>query len=322
MQRTKDLKKTGFFLPALWIRKGQAGASPRITFTKMAADPQGSMQTAPLKNEVILITGSTDGIGRQAALELAGTGATVLLHARNAERGQAVIDEIQKASRNENLQLFTADFASLSQVRQMANELLQKCGRLDILVNNAGVYMKHRRLTEDGFETTFAVNHLAPFLLTNLLLDLLKKSSPATIINVSSMAHQGARYDPHNLQGEKDFEPYDAYSRSKLANLLFTYELARRLAGSGVAVNALHPGVIATKMLRASFGSFGGSSVEEGAARILHLINTPNPDKVSGKYFVNDKEQVSSPVSRDEKVQKEFWSLSEKMVGMKSGASD
>lgn len=272
-----------------------------------------------MKTKVILITGATDGIGRQTALELARTGATILLHGRNPALGKTVLEKIRKESHNENLELFIADFASLKQVRRLAEEVNEKHTRLDVLVNNAGVYMRHRQLSEDGFEATFAVNHLAPFLLTNLLLNLLKKSAPSKIINVSSTAHQGARFDLGDLQGETSFEPYDAYSRSKLANLLFTYELARRLEHTGVTVNALHPGVIATKMLKASFGSFGGRPVEEGAARIAYLINTPGIETVSGKYFVNDKEQLSSPISRDEKLQKQFWIMSEKMVGMNSG---
>ncbi len=269
-----------------------------------------------LENRVILVTGSTDGIGKQCALELAKKGATVLLHGRNPLLGKTVLEQIKKASQNDKIGLFVADFASLKQVRRLATEILEKHTRLDVLVNNAGVYMHDRQLTEDGFEVTFGVNHLAPFLLTNLLLDMIKKSAPSKIVNVSSMVHQNARLDFHNLQGEKRFDAYDAYSLSKLGNLLFTYELAHRLHNSGVTVNALHPGVIATKMLKAGFGSMGGRSVEDGAARIEYLIETLGIENVSGKYFVNDKEQTSSPHSRDEKFQKQFWALSEKMVGL------
>ena len=269
-----------------------------------------------LENRVILVTGSTDGIGKQCALELAKKGATVLLHGRNPLLGKTVLEQIKKASQNDKIGLFVADFASLKQVRRLATEILEKHTRLDVLVNNAGVYMHDRQLTEDGFEVTFGVNHLAPFLLTNLLLDMIKKSAPSKIVNVSSMVHQNARLDFHNLQGEKRFDAYDAYSLSKLGNLLFTYELASRLHNSGVTVNALHPGVIATKMLKAGFGSMGGRSVEDGAARIEYLIETLGIENVSGKYFVNDKEQTSSPHSRDEKFQKQFWALSEKMVGL------
>jgi len=275
-----------------------------------------------METKIILITGSTDGIGRQAALELAKTGVTVLVHGRSATRGKIVLEQIRRESRNDNLGLFIADFASLKQVRQMADEIVQKHARLDVLVNNAGIYMKQRQLTEDGFETTFAVNHLAPFLLTNLLLNLLKQSAPSKIINVSSMAHQGSRLDFDNLQGEKHYAPYEAYSTSKLANLLFNYELARRLDNTGVTVNALHPGVIATKMLKASFGSFGGSPVEEGATRIAYLIGNPATETVSGKYFLKDKEQTSSPLSRDKELQQRFWQFSERLVELNSGKGD
>jgi retinol dehydrogenase 14 len=269
-----------------------------------------------MKHKVILITGSTDGIGKQAAIELAKKGATVLIHGRNLSLGKTVLEQTKKQSQNDNVDLFIADFASLRQVRRLADEVCTKYAKLDVLVNNAGVYIRDRQLTEDGFEVTFAVNHLAPFLLTNLLLDLLKRSAPSKIINVSSIAHQNARFEFDNLNGERQFDAYDAYSRSKLANLLFTYELAQRLNNSGVTVNALHPGVIATKMLRAGFGSMGGRPVEDGAARIIYLIDSPAIENVSGKYFVNDKEQMSSPQSRDVKLQNQFWKLSEKMVGL------
>jgi NAD(P)-dependent dehydrogenase (short-subunit alcohol dehydrogenase family) len=269
-----------------------------------------------LENNVILITGWTDGIGKQCALELATKGATVLLHGRNPSLGKSVLEQINKASQNNKVELFVADFASLKQVRRLAAEIHDKHTKLDVLVNNAGVYVRERQLTEDGFEVTFGVNHLAPFLLTNLLLDLLKNSAPSKIINVSSMVHQNAPFDFHNLQGEKRFDAYGAYGISKLGNLLFTYELAHRLHNSGVAVNALHPGVIATKMLRTGFGSMGGRPAEDGAARIEYLIETAGIENVSGKYFVNDKEQTSSPQSRDEKLQKQFWALSEKMAGL------
>jgi NAD(P)-dependent dehydrogenase (short-subunit alcohol dehydrogenase family) len=269
-----------------------------------------------MNNKVILVTGSTDGIGKQTALDFARKGATVLLHGRNPSLGKTVLEQIKKTSQNDNVSLFIADFTSLKRVRRLADEILDKHSKLDVLVNNAGVYMRDRQLTEDGYEVTFAVNHLAPFLLTNLLLDLLKKNAPSNIVNVSSMAHQGARLDLNDLHGEKRFDPYDAYAKSKLANLLFTYELASRLRDSGVTVNALHPGVIATKMLRAGFGSMGGRPVEDGAARIAYLIDTPGVESMSGKYFVDDKEQTSSSQSRDEKLQKQFWALSEKLVGL------
>ncbi len=198
----------------------------------------------------------------------------------------------------------------------MAAQLAARYPKIDVLVNNAGVYTRERQLTEDGYERTFAVNHLAHFLLTNLLLANLKNAAPSKIIVVSSEAHQGSRLDLENLQGQKKFTPYGIYSVSKLANLLFAYELAERLNGTSVTVNALHPGVIATKMLRAGFGSFGGGSVRKGADRIIHLITSPTVEGVSGRYFVDNVEQLSSAESRNRKLQKEFWKLSEQFVGL------
>jgi NAD(P)-dependent dehydrogenase (short-subunit alcohol dehydrogenase family) len=266
-------------------------------------------------DKTILITGSTDGIGQQCAVELAHMGARVILHGRNPSRGKAVLEHIRKESQNGGVDLFLADFASLHHVRRMADEVLAKYPGIDVLVNNAGVYLRNRQLSEDGYEMTFAVNHLAHFLLTNLLLDALKTSAPSKILVVSSEAHQNARLDLDNLQGEKRYEAYSIYSMSKLANLLFTYELAERLKDTSVSVNALHPGVIATKLLHAGFGSFGGSPVEKGAQRVLHLITSPTMNGISGKYFVNNIEQQSSAESRNRKLQAELWKLSEKLVG-------
>jgi NAD(P)-dependent dehydrogenase (short-subunit alcohol dehydrogenase family) len=200
-----------------------------------------------VENKVILITGSTDGIGRQAAFELAMKGATILIHGRNPAIGKSVLDQIRKVSQSDKHDLIIADFTSLKQVRRLADKVRDKHHNLDVLVNNAGIYMRDRQLTEDGFEVTFGVNHLAHLLLTNLLLGLLTKNVPAKIINVSSAAHQNANLDLLDLQSDKRFEAYDVYAKSKLANLLFTYELDRRLHDSGVTVNALHPGVMPQK---------------------------------------------------------------------------
>ncbi len=269
-----------------------------------------------MSDKTVLITGSTDGIGQRCALELAKKGVTVLLHGRNPSRGNAVLDDIKNKSGHDAVDLFLADFGSLTEVRRLAAEVIARYPRLNVLVNNAGTYAQKRLLTVDGYETTFAVNHLAPFLLTNLLLDTLKKNAPSKIVVVSSVAHQNARVVFDNLQGEKHFDPYGAYSLSKLANLLFTYELAERLKGVPVTANALHPGVIETKLLRAGFASLQGASIEDGASRILHLIESPRVNGVSGKYFVNDAEKRSSPESRDANLQARIWSLSERMVGL------
>jgi NAD(P)-dependent dehydrogenase (short-subunit alcohol dehydrogenase family) len=261
-----------------------------------------------MKSSVVVITGSTDGIGRQAALELAATGATIVVHGRDRARGQKAVSEIRSATGNEHIDLLIADLSSLRQVRGLADEILVRYHRIDVLINNAGVYMKTRVLTEDGAELTFAVNHLAPFLLTNLLLERLKKSSPARIITVSSVAHMRGTLDFDNLQGEKTFGAYEAYSRSKLANVLFTYELARRLEGTGVTANCL---------LRAGF-SFSGAPVENGASTIVYLATSPEVEKVSGGYFENRRAVSSSRLTHNEDCQKRLWEVSEGLSGLSS----
>src|SRR5512135_2797082 len=198
----------------------------------------------------MLVTGSTDGIGKETALELARRGATVILHGKDPGRCQRALDDAVKVTRNPSLGCFAADLASLAEVRKLAQDITRQYERLDVLVNNAGVFMTSRRLSTDGYEMTFAVNHLAPFLLTHLLLDLLKKSAPSRVITLTSVAHQRATLDLDNLQGDKGFTAYGAYALSKLGNVLFTYELAERLRGSGVAVLCVHPGVVGTKLLR------------------------------------------------------------------------
>lgn len=266
--------------------------------------------------KTILITGSTDGIGKEAAIELAAMGHRVIVHGRTSERAQCAADDIRKKSGSATVETVVADFTSLRQVRAMAGEIIRRFPRLDVLINNAGVYMKERILTEDGFETTFQVNYLAHFLLTHLLLDLLKRSAPSRIINVSSMAHHNAKLSLDNLQGEKKYGAYGAYACSKLENILFTYELAERLEGTGVTVNCLHPGVIATKLLRAGFGGFGGSGVEKGAETIVFLATSPKGDSISGKYFVNKEIADSSLASHSRSLRKALWELSKQFAGI------
>lgn len=272
-----------------------------------------------MQGKTVLITGSTDGIGKQSALELARMGATVILHGRDYAKGSSTLQEIGKLTGNDKLDLFVADLSSQNQVRNFAAEVERKYTRLDVLINNAGVYMHHRQLTDDGLEMTFAVNHLAPFLLSSLLLNLLRKSAPARIVTVSSIAHQRARLDFDNLQAEKKFDAYGSYALSKLANILFTYELADRLDGSAVTATTLHPGVIDTKLLRIGFGSFGGRSLEEGATTTVYLASSPNVAGISGKYFVDCAERASSPLSYDVKLRKELWRRSETLVGLGHG---
>lgn len=266
--------------------------------------------------KTILITGATDGIGKASAIELAAMGNTVIVHGRNATRAEQTVADIKKELGSISVESVVADFASLRQVRAMADDVIKRFPQLNVLINNAGVYMKERVLTEDGIETTFQVNHLAHFLLTHLLLDLLKRNAPSRIINVSSMAHYNARLSFDNLQGEKKFGAYGAYACSKLENILFTYELAERLKGTGVTVNCLHPGVVATKLLRAGFGGFGGSDVKKGAETIVFLATAPTGETVTGGYFVNKEPTDSSLASHDRRLRKECWDISERLAGI------
>jgi NAD(P)-dependent dehydrogenase (short-subunit alcohol dehydrogenase family) len=208
-----------------------------------------------------------------------------------------------------------ADFSSLAAVRTMAAEIAEY-RQLDVLINNAGVYMTSRVISPDGIEMTLAVNHIAHVLLTHLLLELLKDNAPSRIITVSSVAHTRGMIDMPNLQGEKSFESYGAYAQSKLANVLFTYELARRLEGSGVTVNCLHPGVIDTKLLRAGFPRIAGDSLPRGAETIVYLATSPEVAGVSGAYFISKKQQPSSLQSYDIRLQESLRVVSERLAGL------
>lgn len=268
-----------------------------------------------MKGSTILITGSTDGIGKATAMELARRGAKVLIHGRSPEKGRAVLEEIREKTGNDALEFFEADLSSQRQVRKLAAEVKETQGELNVLINNAGTFLDRRQLTEDGLETTFAVNYLAPFLLTHELLDLLKKGSPSRIVSVASIAHWNARVDWNNLQGERRYDGFQAYALSKLGIILFTYALARRLQGTRVTANCLHPGVIRTKLLRAGFGDYPGGTPEEGARTSVYLATSPDVENVSGRYFERCKPARSSPQSYDTKLQERFWQVSEKLVG-------
>lgn len=267
-----------------------------------------------MNNKTILITGSTDGIGKQTALELAGLGATVIVHGRNELKAKAAAEELISKSENSNIDFFFADLSSLNDIRQMSGAIHEKYKQIDIMINNAGVYKNNRELSVDGFELTFAVNHLAYFLLTGLLLNLLKKSNSGRIINVASQAH-ASFLDFENLQAEKSFDGYDAYSRSKLCNILFTYQIARKLTDSTITVNALHPGVINTKLLHNGWGS-GGSAIGEGSETSVYLASSPDVKQISGQYFSNLKSTRSSLISYDLEIQNRLWDISESMTGL------
>ncbi|MFQ3597715.1 MAG: SDR family oxidoreductase [Chloroherpetonaceae bacterium] len=268
-----------------------------------------------MKEKIVLITGATDGIGKQTALDLAKAGATVLLHGRNPKRLIETMSDIRAKLPGIKLDCFNADFASLNAIRKMVVDLRQKYSRLDVLINNAGVFMKTRELSHDGYEMTFAVNHLAHFFLTHLCMPLLKASSEPRVITVSSIAHMRATLDMDNLQGEKKFEGYNAYSLSKLANVLFAVELANTMKGSTLTSNALHPGVISTKLLEAGF-AMKGASLEEGAETSVYLAMSPEVAGVSGKYFVKKRPQAYNPIADNSEIRKRFWEHSCRLVGI------
>ncbi len=277
-----------------------------------------------LTEKICLVTGANSGLGKITTHELAKMGATVVMVARNRERGEAALKEVQQASGNQHVQLMLADLSSLNGIRQLAAQFKAEYGRLHILVNNAGAIFKNRQLSVDGYEMTFALNHLNYFLLTNLLLDLLKASAPARIINVSSGAHSGGTINFDDLMMENKYRSFAAYGQSKLANVLFTYELARRLEGSGVTTNTLHPGGVATQ-----FGSGQGFmgwimkllrpfllSPEQGAETQIYLASSPEVEGVTGKYFDKKKPVKSSKESYDTAVAKRLWQLSEQLTGL------
>jgi NAD(P)-dependent dehydrogenase (short-subunit alcohol dehydrogenase family) len=250
-----------------------------------------------------------------------------VITARDAVRGEAAREEIAERSGGGDVELLAADMASLASIRSLAATFLSTHDRLNVLVNNAGAYNSTRSTTQDGFETTFGVNHLGYFLLTQLLLDVLKASAPARIVNVSSRAHEGARIDFDDLQAERSYAGMRVYGRSKLANLLFTYELARRLEGTGVTANALHPGVVSTGfgknnsgVTRTLFQIFQlvGSpwllTPAEGAATSVYLASSPEVEGVTGRYFANSRERTSSEASHDEEAAARLWAISERLV--------
>ena len=268
-----------------------------------------------MMGKTILITGATDGIGEETAHQLAEMGARILIHGRNRDKARRVQQEIIQQTGNQQVEVLLADLSLMDNVRTLVKDVKQRVDHLDVLINNAGVYMEEKVITSEGFELTFAVNHLAPFLLTNLLLDRIKQSAPARIITVSSSAHGSARLDLDNLNAEKKFHGWGAYCVSKLGNLLFAFALARRLTGTQVTSNALHPGTINTKMLQKAWGMMG-RPVKEGAATPVYLASSPEVADVTGEYFVKKENARPSEQSRDKALQEKFWEISAEMVGI------
>jgi NAD(P)-dependent dehydrogenase (short-subunit alcohol dehydrogenase family) len=277
-----------------------------------------------MQGKVCLITGATSGIGKATALGLARAGANVVLVARNAEQGETIRAEIRNQSGNEAIELLIADLSSQVAIRQLAHDFLARHQTLHVLINNAGVMMGQRSTTVDGIETMLAVNYLAPFLLTNLLLTVIKASAPARIINVASVP-ANVKINFADLQATRKYSGFGQYQHTKLALVLFTYELARRLQGTGVTVNCLHPGTVNTNILRnpppliglaakIPLASLIFISPERGAETSLYLATSPEVEQVTGKYFIKKKEARSAKESYDEQVAQRLWRVSEEMT--------
>ena len=280
------------------------------------------METSMLA-KTVLVTGGTNGIGLVTARELARMGAQVTIVSRNAEKCAKVAEAIRTKTGNP-VDIIAADLSTLVGINEAAAAFKHRHTHLQVLVNNAGALFFRRELTSDGYERTFALNHLNYFLLTILLLDLLKASAPARIVNVSSGAHLKASIDFDNLQGEESYQMMKAYGQSKLANVLFTYELARRLKGSGVTVNALHPGTVATGFARNNGLLFNlGTKVAglffrkpaQGAQTSIYLASSPEVEGVTGKYFFDCQAVESSPLSHDQALAERLWQVSLKLTG-------
>jgi NAD(P)-dependent dehydrogenase (short-subunit alcohol dehydrogenase family) len=280
-----------------------------------------------MSGRTCLITGATNGIGLAAAHELARAGAGLVLVGRNRERGERVVEEIRRSSGNDDVSLIVADLSSQEQVRRLAAEFVAAGRPLHVLLNNAGVVNLRREETGDGIETTFAVNHLAYFLLTELLLDRLRETAPARIVNVASDAHAqaGGRLDFDDLQSTRKYSLMGTYGKSKLANILFTRELARRLEGSGVTANCLHPGFVGSNFARNN-GAIAGlvmtllkpfaRSPEKGAETAVYLSSSPEVDGVSGEYFVDCKVAQPKDFARNDDDASRLWKVSERMCAL------
>uniref|UniRef100_A0A1A8I8V9 Wu:fd55e03 n=2 Tax=Nothobranchius TaxID=28779 RepID=A0A1A8I8V9_NOTKU len=320
----KDFVKThsGVFTAAfvtglglVGLRQWMAGASCR--------------SKARLEGKTVLITGANTGIGKETALDMAQRGARVILACRDMTRAHIAADEIRQKSGNGNVVVKKLDLASLQSVRDLAKDIQQNEDRLDILINNAGIMMCPKWKTEEGFEMQFGVNHLGHFLLTNCLLDQLKKSAPSRIVIVSSLAHERGRIHFDDINLDKDYRPERSYRQSKLANVLFARELAARLQGTGVTVYSLHPGVIRTELGRHLFSSLALwkrilfslfmwiiKSPREGAQTTIYCAVDESLSNQSGLYYSDCAPKTPAPQARDDAAAKRLWDLSASMVGL------
>ncbi|MBI3795536.1 MAG: SDR family oxidoreductase [Deltaproteobacteria bacterium] len=278
-----------------------------------------------MQGQICIITGASSGVGKAAALELARTGATVALVCRNSERAETARNEIRMATGNQSIDVLLADLSSQAEIHRLAHEILERYPQIHVLINNAGVLNRERTTTVDGIETVFAVNHLAYYLLTHLLLERLAASGPARIINVASDAHRWGTLDFHDLQNTHGYRVMRVYGQSKLCNILFTRELARRISGTGITANCLHPGGVATglgwnngwwavliaKGLRPFL-----RTPEQGADTVVYLATSPEVEAVSGKYFAERRERQPAPAAQDDDAAKRLWQISAELTGV------
>jgi len=280
-----------------------------------------------VKGKTVLVTGANTGIGLETAAELAGMGADVVITARDPAKGSAAVSEIRRRHPDASVEAMELDLSRFGDVRAFAKAFKERHDRLDVLLNNAGLMLGERSVTQDGNETTFQVNHLGPFLLTHLLLDVIKASAPARIVNVASTAHRGGRLDLNDLQSERSYAGMRVYGTSKLCNILFTRELARRLEGTGVTANSLHPGTV-----RTGFGQDGDAkgfmriglalgrpfflSPAGGAKTSVYLASSPDIEEKSGGYYARSRPSRTSARARDDEAARRLWEVSEQLVGL------
>jgi NAD(P)-dependent dehydrogenase (short-subunit alcohol dehydrogenase family) len=276
--------------------------------------------TVDMTGKLCIATGANAGIGRETAIGLAKLGARVVMVCRDPGRGEKALREIKHESGSDRVELMICDLSSQKSIRRFADEFSRRYDRLDVLVNNAGVFLRQRSLTENGIESTFAVNHLGYFLVTRLLLDLLKKSAPSRIINVASTAHKYGKIDVNAWPTGRDYSAFAAYANSKLANVLFTYELARRLEGTGVTANCLHPGAVASNLFRGLPGFLEALirlvtiSPERGARTSIYLASSREVEGITGKYFARRRPVKSSEASYDLEAARRLWEVSEELT--------
>lgn len=283
-----------------------------------------------LSGKTALVTGATAGIGRETALGLAKLGAQVILVGRSELKARQVTEQLRTLSGNQRIEFLVADLCLMAEVRKLAAEFESRFGTLHALVNNVGAMQLRRQMTAEGLELTFALNHLSPFLLTKLLLPALERGAPSRIVNVSSGAHRGASLDFEDLEARKSYFAYRVYGRSKLMNILFTRELARRTMDKRITANALHPGMVASDFMKKPGGvgflgniymSIFGISCEQGARTSIYLASSPEVAHVTGRYFFKCKERSPSPEAQDDEAARRLWEISEQLTQSVAGGA-